>query len=49
MDRDEMAVRICCALIGVADPERVDPKPLADCAVLTADALIKRLCQPQPQ
>jgi hypothetical protein len=43
MDRDEMAVFICCALIEIADPDHVDPDHLADCAVLTVNALLAKL------
>jgi hypothetical protein len=43
MDRDEIATRICCALIAIANPDHVDPEHLASCAILTADALIAKL------
>lgn len=43
MERDEMATRICCALIAIADPDHVDPEWLAACAVATADALLVKL------
>jgi hypothetical protein len=49
MNRDELARDILLGLLRLADPERIDPEHLADCAVLTADTLIERLCQPQPK
>ena len=48
MNRDELARDILLGLLRLADPDQVDPEHLADCAVLTADALMERLCQPQP-
>ena len=47
MNRDELAQRVLIILLQKADPDNVVPEHLANCAVLTADALIKRLCQPQ--
>jgi hypothetical protein len=49
MNRDTLANDILLTLLRIADPDHIDPEHLAACAVLTADALIKRLCQPQPQ
>jgi hypothetical protein len=48
--RDILARDLLLVLVEKADPERIVPEHLADCAVLTADALIERLCQlPQPK
>jgi len=49
MNRDELARDLLIVLLQKANPDNIDPEHLADCAVLTADALMKRLCQPQPR
>ena len=49
MNRDELVRDLLIILLQKADPDKIDPEHLADCAVMTADALMKRLCQPQPR
>ena len=49
MNRDELARDLLIILLQKADPDKIDPEHLAECAVLMADALMKRLCQPQPR
>ena len=49
MNRDELARDLLIVLLQKANPDNIEPEHLADCAVVTADALMKRLCQPQPR
>ena len=49
LNRDILARDLLLVLVQKADPERIVPEHLAECAILTADALIEKLCQPQPK